>query len=166
MSRTIAELSPDTRVIAAYLSKLEPDQVVSWHDLAKLIGRSWERDSTYVYRKVRSAANIVRRDHSIVIDTVFNTGVKRLQADQVHTIGERTTVAIRRKARRATRTIIEGIRGQKLSNEAMVASNTQLAMLGVVSMVTDRKSTDKLTEAVRKHNNSELPPASALELFR
>lgn len=130
-------------------------------------------DATHaIMRDVRGAARfslmrareIVETEDGSRFGTVAKIGVKRLETVDIPAIGTQ----IRRKVRRAARIgyrRLTGIKANDVTPEIQRQIDTERAVLGAVSLVTDEKSMRKVGEAVSKAG-TEIPVGKTLDLFR
>jgi len=158
--RSIPELSSEARILASMLSKMEPGQVITYDELSGMIGVS----SSHPTFKARlgTARNIALRDHSVVTECVRGEGVKRLQANELQSVGDDALSRIRRTATRGTRKMLSGASVLAPSGEALNAMNTRLSMLGVMREMTSHKSIDAAAKKVAM-GNSPLSTVNMLE---
>lgn len=100
-SRSFAELSLDTKVLAERLAELQPDEVVSYQELSDLIGRAVNGGTS----NLGSARRFVQREYGIVTDVVRGQGIKRLTAPGIVATQQPARAAIRRRLRRTIKKI-------------------------------------------------------------
>ena len=161
--KPIIEISQDTRVLAARLSKVEPEQTVKYESLSVLIGRDVRGRSRYV---LSSARRMVEREHGIVFGAVMGVGLKRLLPEQIPAVGESAIKSISRKAGRASRTMLRGTEGKTLDNESKIKLHATLAGLGVIRQFSKKKAIEKIESAVKSNETAQLSIGRTLELFK
>lgn len=158
MTKSIPEMSVDTRLLYQHLSKLEIGAVVKYGELNDLIGRDVQGGARH---HLLTAARACLRD-GIVIATVHKIGVKRLADTEFVGVGERALAHTRRTARKAARAMVNADLA-KLSPEQRTRHNAVQSALGVVTLFSKEKSVAKIATASKA---SELPVAKTLEMFK
>ncbi|HVJ30615.1 MAG TPA: hypothetical protein VNA66_09935 [Gammaproteobacteria bacterium] len=121
-------------------------------------------DVKAVKQRIQSAKDIAQRSHVVVV--VHRGTVERLPQDRVHVPVERNLNRMRSQARRARRTIREGVTDfAKLSQETKSTLYMQNAIAGTVLLATDKASKKRLREHADVANG-ELNIGRTLELLK
>jgi hypothetical protein len=158
MTKTIPEMSVDTRLIYQHLSKMKVGDTASYSDLGQLIGRDVQNGAR---SNLQSAIRACLND-GLVFGTIRTQGVKRLADDEMIAIGESALGSIRRKARRSARAMLQADLA-KLPVAQRTRHAAVQSALGVVSMFSKEKSIARIAS---KNDGAELPIAKTLEMFK
>lgn len=158
MKQTTAtfELSADTRTLASLLAEAAVGEVVTFERMTKALARDVQKDARGA---LQSARMLVRKEHSIVFDSVRAIGLKRLNDAEIIDLQDRTRAHIRRTARNTVKSMV-CVKYDALQREEQVKHNTAISMLGIISEIVTEKSTNRLQSQVRAAG-TELPAAKA-----
>lgn len=143
--RSLSEISIETRALITALEKLAVDEIVSYAELSRLIGRDVQKTARH---NLTAAVNRVLRDSQIVVSSVRNVGLRRIS----DTVNVNSTGAIAR--RRIQRTSVRAIRRLSavdfdvLNNEDKVKHNAEVSQLNVVKQFATTKSNAQMQTAV------------------
>lgn len=162
MSKTIPELAPESRVLAGRLSRLQPGEEISYKELSDLIGQDVQNGSR---NRLNAARRIVERDHHMVLAPVLGKGIKRLDSNDAPVIGESARKTISRKSRRTVKRLIAVVSDASISNDARIAINAELSMLGAIAVCANDRNLKTITDAVKIAGN-ELAPSKAIEALK
>lgn len=161
MSKSIPELSVDAQILIERLKKASKGELIPYSELSKLIGG----DVTAKERSILTRArHRVLKDDRIVFACVTGQGVKRLEDVDHIGIGQQATSKVRRLSRRAAEKMMCA-NYDSLDNEQRVEYNTQLSVLGALSMVTKSDKVKLISAEVQK-SNEKLPLSKTLEAFK
>lgn len=159
--KAIPELSADTRVLFERITNLEPNEVVSYDELSKLIGRDVRgRAVSNLYQARRKAL----REERIVTESVIGLGIKRMTDSQV-VVGFESFMSRSRRAARREATKLTSVDYPKLSRTDQTKHNAALATLGVIQHIASTSSMNRLETKVQD-SSGPLPIGKTLDVFR
>lgn len=159
--QAIPELSVDARLLSERLAKCEPDELVTYEELGKIIGIDDVREKRGL---LQTARRRVLNDKQFVFAAVANEGVKRLDDHNILSVGEQAICQVHKLTRRASRKLLCA-KYDSLSKVDQVTFNAHISVLGALALVTKADKQKHIAEAVEK-SAKQLPMASVLELFK
>lgn len=109
------------------------------------------------------AREIVEKQDGIRFGTVSKIGVKRLQTEDIPSIGTQARRRIRRTARRGYARLA-GLRVNDITPQIQKQLDTERAALGAISLFTEERAVKKI-EADTERVGAELPIGMTLSLF-
>lgn len=160
-SKTIPELSVDTRLLYQRILKLNPDETISYAELSAVIGR----DVTGSARSnLFSARNKALRE-GINTEAVTKVGIKRLTDTQtVGTTDGRVRDHIRRVTGKAVKKLAT-VDFNNLSNPDKVKHNTAVSHLGALRAFAADKIAPRIERKVKESNGEQLAIVHTLQAF-
>jgi hypothetical protein len=93
LPHTQPETSLDARVLAERLSTADPEDVITYDELAALIGKDVQHKRRDL---LDTARNLVLREHHKTFGTVTNVGIKCLSSTAIVSLGEQARSRLRR----------------------------------------------------------------------
>lgn len=160
--RTIPEISVDTRLLYQAIQELEPDEIIEYSKLSKLIGRDVRGAAR---SNLMSARKMAERDDAIVVECVQNVGIKRLTDQEiVSSVGGHARKRIRRTAGRAVRKL-HAVEFDKLSTTEKIRQNAELSQLSAVKAFSGDNTTKRIEPLVTVSRMEQLAIAKTLEAF-
>jgi len=160
-NKVIQALSLDSKMIYDRLKKSAVEEIVSYAELSKMIGRDTQNGGR---GSIQTARRKALREDYIVFGVVRNIGLKRLSDVEIVATGEDTVTRIRRASTRGFRTITAVRDFDALPNDSKIRHNTYASVLGALSMATTAARMKKLEGRVAEAKAS-LPLAKTLEAF-
>ena len=159
----IGNMSADARSLIDRLSKLEVDQVVTYEELSKVVGKPVNGSSTALQRAKRR----LLMDEGMVLETVAKHGVKRLNDVDTVMTSEQTRNRIRGTARRGLQKISAVRDFNSLPNDMKVTWNAAAAWMGLVKHAMDGRQIKKIELKVHDATTQlSLTLAETLEAFK
>jgi hypothetical protein len=161
MTKSIPELSVDTRLIEQRLMAAKTDEIVPYTELSGIIGRDVQSTARHVLNSAinRGLAN------GAVFATVFNVGIKRLADVEIVATGDSAAVKMRRLARRAVRKLSLVKDFSAMPRQIQVRHNTLVSVMGAVAHFS-KESAIKKVEAKVAESSQALPLGKTLEVFK
>ena len=164
VKRTIQEAAAETRLLEARLSLVAAggDQVAyvdlnaAGHCNVQKEGRGY----------LTTARRMVRRDKGAVFRCIRGVGLERVRPEDAHTIGESARTTIHNKARETVKNLVAATDGAEMDNDARLKTNTQLALMGAMALLTTRERVKRLAAAVVGNNYAALAADHALDAVR
>lgn len=157
--------SPETEAEIATLIEmlrvLSVGDVIGYGTMSEAIGRDTQGIARLSLIRARKT---VEKEDGIRLATVFNTGVKRLAAEDIPGIGSHARRRIGRTAKTAYKRLSD-IRGSNVSPEVQRNINVQRSLLGAITLFTGSKA-EKRVEKEVDHAGSEIPIGRTLEVFK
>jgi hypothetical protein len=168
MGRTIADIAPETRVMAGILGRLakpeNADSIVTDADLSDAVG--FNISDRKKYHLVRSARYIAERDHKIVIERVLNTGYRRLVGASVTNVGTTAIERNRRGSQRASKRMLRAAESEILSDDERKKLAATATILNMTAMFSKASRVEKLeSDMTSTPDGYVLPEKVALKLF-
>lgn len=157
--KSIAEASPESRLLFAFLIKAKVNEIFTYDQLSKVIGRDIRKHRGAIYTAKRMAL----REHNMVFNAVRKVGIKRLASDGMSEAGMGAIESIRRKSVRTGR-MLSCANVEELTNGARIRHNTVASIVGVLALVTKPSAVKRLEATVEK-KQSEIPTAETMKLF-
>lgn len=133
MSKSFPELSVDTQLLFDRLIKAKIGETVTYQELSGLIGADVQGRARGLLRTARKKA---MREERMVFGVVRNVGLKRLDDSGIVSTGQLTLAKIRRQARMGMVQLACVRNFDAMPNEAKVAHNTHMSMLGALVAAT------------------------------
>jgi len=161
MKPSIPEISVDSQALIKRLKEIPKGETISYDDLSKVIASDVRGKSNYALKR---ALHRLVRDERIVFGAVHGVGLKRLEDKDHVGIGQSAVRKFRRASRKAAEKMMCADY-DKLNNEEKLEFNTQISILGALSMVTKSNKVLQIREAVRK-SQDRLPLNQTLEAFK
>ena len=103
--KAISEFEPDVQKLAECLREASISEIVTYERLDKVLGRSVQ-DNRYILVRARTT---VEKEIGAVFGTVFRVGLKRMPVEDFPTVGQYSRRAIRRRARKASDRMANGL---------------------------------------------------------
>lgn len=160
MTKSIPEMSADTRFLYQMMKDATPGQTLTYTELSKAIGR----DVQEAARSNLRSARLKCRSEGIEFGVIASQGLKRLNDEEIVATGDYWIEKSRRTSKRGIR-VLHNAKYEKLSPEARIKHNAAVSVLGVMALFGKPKTLQKVEGAVTA-SQSELPLAKTLELFR
>lgn len=153
------EVSPDTWALTDFLRKSVVGQIVTYQEMAGILGRDVQNGGRHVLQSARR--RLERED--ILFGTVWRVGVKRLNDAEIVDQAAHDVDGIRRRADRAAKRTLRANYSQ-LSGEQRLQFNTRTTLLAIIAKIASKPKVKQLEEAV-KTEEGRLPLAKTLEVF-
>jgi hypothetical protein len=161
MSKTIMEMSAETKLLAEMLRGVAEGEVCTYADMSAMI----ERDVRAGARgALNSARRILLRDDRIVFDVVIGTGVKRMTPAEIAN-SEKGVNRIRGATIKELKVQAVAAAGE-LCNEDRTKLNTRLSVLGAIHHCTDSRKIAKLQKHISSSGAGELAIGQTLEAMK
>lgn len=146
--RACFQTSADTIIVAKRLLKLEPGEILTIEEANRLVpGRKLFGNSRHV---LTSAIRYVLKNDGVVIASVRSVGVKRMQNDDIPSLGDAAIHHIRRTSKRTASKIVRGSNYDSMSNPSKQKFNQTLSVLGALRQFTAPKALTAVSDAVNK----------------
>lgn len=160
-ARSFPQVSLETGLLVERLSASPQGAVVTYQELAALIGRP-VTPGTRGYSYLQSAKHILLRDHDVLLDAEPKVGVR------ICTDVEKMTVAGRdvKKAGRAVKRSGQKLRAveyQALTEEQKKEWNARMSLTGALSLLSTPANIKRIEKSITDHA---LPSAKVLALFQ
>lgn len=141
------DIHEDTRIIRDMLMACSIGDTITLSAMSSAIRKDISRVRGVFY----SASRITARESGAVFKVVRGVGYERIRPDELHKVGQRARVAIRRKARAGSRTITYGLAGaNSIDPKAMARIMTEQASLGVLEHLARDRNLPKIDESSLK----------------
>jgi len=162
VNKSIAEISADTRLLYQRLLKLRYDEVVTYDELSRILGRDVRKSSR---SNLTSARKMAIQD-GIVTDAVRKVGIKRLTDERtVECTGTVMRKRIRRACHRSARRLT-AVRFDNLSDNLKQIHNAELSQLGALAEFSKDKVTKRIRSMVGSAENEQLAIAQTLDAWK
>lgn len=164
-TRSMFEVSIDTKLAFERLQRCTPDEIVSYKELTELLGRDAQ---TAGYHNIAQARNMLLRGEGgtpMAFSAVVGVGVKRMADGDLANSGRHYAARIRRTSKRGMQTLAAVSDFDALPNESKIAHNAMVSLLGAIALASKEKSIQKIEIAVDKEQEK-LSFAKTLALFR
>lgn len=161
VTKSIAELSIDTRVLVSVLNRVATGALLAYETLSKAISRDVQGDSRAV---LSSARRIVQRDYGIVFACVSGVGLKRLSSADVVDQSSRHIEKSHRCAHRGIKEL-SSVDTSQLTNDQAVSFSARVSHLGVIANMTTDRAIKKI-ENVQQASQQLLSLAQTLDAFK
>lgn len=158
---TIPEANIDTKILHDFLKTAKVGQLITYDELSALIGRDVREAARGC---MTSAIRRALRDN-LVFEAVRNEGYRLLPDEKIAGVGMNAVKRIRRTASRAARKLSCVRDFDAMSNEAKVAHNTGLSVLGAIAHSAGHTAVKRVSRIVEQAA-TQLPIAKTLEAFR
>lgn len=153
--------SNDTMILTAILAKLEPDELVENSRLSAAIGRDVRGGAAGV---LRTAIRRAMRDHGVVVETVRNTGLRRVVGNELIAAQRCGIDRIRREARRRNEKLSK-VDLTKLDNAQKVSACSLASMFGAFAHMSTSSGVKRIEAAATKADAAQLSIGTTLALF-
>lgn len=161
MTKTIAEMSIDTRTVVDLLKKLPVGEVLPYSAIADATGREITGRHRYI---LESARRVALRD-GMVFAAVHGEGMKRLADTEIVAIGAQAIGHIRRTAKRSVVKLAAVKDFDAMPASARIEHNAAMSVLGVIAHVGSSAQVKSATAAVQAVGNNTVPPVKMLAHF-
>lgn len=162
-TRSIPELSQDSRALANELESTPVGQVVTYTKLSAVIGRDIKIPSAYAL--LHSARERLVKHKGIVFEVVRGQGLKRLDDAAIAASAPGRVKRVHKVAKRETRKLLCADQS-KLSNADRITHNAAVAMIGTIAEVTRPKQLTRLERRLEQSNPSRLTLEATLDAFK
>lgn len=142
--RSLQELSELSKKVYFRLVTVPTNEMVTYFELSKLIGRNVQKEGRF---HLDTARKMAMRDDKIVFGTVRNEGVKRLDDVAVVETGQGSVTKVRRACHRGVRVVTTANYSQ-LPNEMKHKRNMYVSVLGALEMATKAPNMRRLEQKV------------------
>ena len=159
--KAIPELSIESQLLVDKLQTVKVGDVIPYSALSEVISQPVQTGTGQ--GRLRTARNIMQREHGSVFEAVKGEGLKRMDSAGCVRVGTSYTQRIRRAAKRGLRKLLCA-NTDELSNTEKTDYNATASHLGVLHHLTGRRATKQLTAAAEK-TNQRLPIGKTLEAF-
>lgn len=160
--RAIGTLSIDVKTICDLLRTVKTDEVATYSDLSKLIGRSVRDNNSWILSSARK--RLLSQD-GILFGTIPNVGLKRLRDADIIAASRDELSRVHRGALRGMRKIRAIQDYESLSHEQKVLHGVTASALGIIAHVTKEKQLARIQEKIEKSPTT-LPLQRTLDAFR
>jgi hypothetical protein len=160
-ARSFPNIAIETKMIIDHLKDKPEGAIVTYAELASLIGRSvmpGERGYGYV----QSAKRILLRDFNVVVDSEPKVGFKVCTNDEKMTVSGRDLKRARRATRRSEQKL-DAVNYARLGDKSKKEWNARKSVLGALNLMNTPKAVQRVEAAIE---GQILPSAKTLELFR
>lgn len=157
----IGQISVDSRLIYERLSKVEIDEVITYDELNKVIGRDVQKGA---YSCLVTAKKMAERYDRKVFGTIVKIGIKRLTGNDVVDTGDGKITHMRRTAARGIRQLAT-VDYEVLDEKHKTKHNVTLSTMGCLQMMLKPGKLKGIEEEV-KSKSSPLSLAQTLEIFK
>lgn len=160
--KSIAERSIEASLIRDRLAKADVGDIITYATMSELIGRNIQDRRWFLTTALNSLLNELP-PHRKVFSAIENIGVKRLSDEEiVASSSTRYTKKLRRASRKEAKRIA-AVEVDNLSRENQTALFTAQSLIGAISTVTKSSMVERIATKIE---NSALPPAKTLDIFR
>lgn len=160
-TKAIPEISVDSQVILARLKTMRKGDVVTYDELTKLIQSDIRKKSYYC---LNTARRRLLMDDGMVFESVRGVGIKRMDDEQIISIGEQSERKLHKLSRNAMRKL-GCANTDNLTNEQRIDLYAHCSAIGAIALIT-KPSKLKLLKAAVKSSESRLPVNKSLEIFK
>lgn len=160
--RTIPTISVDAQLLYARLKEVGVGETIPYSDLDAVVSRDVRNGATGVLQTARRRCLML---DAIVFGTIRMVGLKRLADIEIVDTGQGQLDSIRRRSRRAFKTLTCVANFDTLPAESKVRHNTFASMFNVLSNITKPGQVKKLEADIAKAQQ-QLPLAKTLESFK
>lgn len=163
MSKSIAEVASETRVLVGPLSRMKPGDVLEYVTIKEQTGIDVQQPANRGY--MATARRIAERDYGIVVDCLPTVGFRRLDADTLRLVGDGALQKNRRVAKRAIRSMSAGAEKLEMSADARVMISSRTSLLALSIEASKTKMLESAEAAVKASGNGEMSIGKTLRLF-
>lgn len=161
MSKTIADLRIETRILANRLKEAKVGDVVPYAELSKLIGSDVQNKSRHL---LASAKRVAERDEKCLFSIVRKSGVKRLAPGEQPGEIDLQRVKIRKSAKRALRRSKHVNWSELNESERSQLNATRTLLYFTAQSTADKKLED--TKVLTEKTGQEIAFQKMLEHFK
>lgn len=161
-NRKIPEASIDTKLLYQRLSTMKPGDFISYGDLTDIIGRDVQ---TIAYGNMKSARDMVQREHKKTFGVVRDEGLKCLEDNEIINTMQPAIEHVRRFSRKALKRIGCIADMAALKNEQRITMNTHVSVIGAFAIMA-KPSSIKRVEAKVTETNQQIAFAKTLDAFK
>lgn len=162
MSKSIPEMSLDTRTVVELLRKVETGEVIKYKTLSEATGRDIAGKHRYI---LASAMRVVLHRNGIVFAAVAGEGMKRLADEEIVAVGAQAIASMRRAAKRGVVKLSSVRDFDAMPAEKRIQHNATMSVLGVIAHVGASSQLKRAATAVQAVGNNAVPPAKMLAHF-
>jgi hypothetical protein len=158
---TSSELSVETRLIVQRLASLKIGEFIAYAELSEIIGRDIQYGARHV---LESARRIVQRENKILLECVYNQGLKRL--DDIGIVGSTqcSVLKISNLSKRGVAKVLCLHDMSALPPGDKASLNARISIMAMVAHVTKTKNV-QLIESKVAATQERLPLMKTIEAF-
>lgn len=160
-TKAIPQISVDSQTIIARLRSTKKGESITYDELSKLIHSDIRKKSYYC---LNTARRRVLMDDGMVFEAVRGIGIKRMDDEQIISIGPQSERKLHRLSRNALRKL-SCASIDNLTNEQRLELYAHSSIAGAISLIT-KPDKVRLIKAAVKTSESTLPVNRTLEIFK